>query len=87
MFHIYASLEDQMPTLKVIDAESQKVILFWQYNPKNKSNNGTQHKENDRKEIQHLFKELILLTCKQQAVNSRVFSCLEADDTDFTLGS
>ena len=87
MFHIYASLEDQKPTLKVIDVESQKVILFWQYSQKNKSNNGTQHKESDRKEIQHLFKELILLTCKQQAVNSRVFSCLETDDSEFTLES
>lgn len=66
-YHINAWLEDGHPRLEIVDAHSKSVCMSWSY----KSRAGLEGK--DKTEIQRLFRELILLTCKQMVTNCRIF--------------
>lgn len=66
-YHINAWLEDGDPRLEILDAHSKSVCMSWSY----KSRESLERK--DKTEIQRLFRELILLTCKQMVANCRVF--------------
>ncbi len=66
-YYINAWIENGSPQLQIIDAYSKSVCLSWGYTTANNVNTY------DKKEIQRLFKELLLLTCKQQMTNYRVF--------------
>ena len=66
-YHINAWLENGDPQLQIIDAQSKSVCMSWSYTAKRGSTG------KDKNEIQTLFRELLLLTCKQEMSNSRVF--------------
>ena len=66
-YYIYASLENGDPQLEIVDADSKSTCLSWRYQSENSDKNY------DKKEIQRLFRELLLLTCKQEINNYRVF--------------
>lgn len=68
-FHIYAWLESGNPRLQVIEAQSGAIHFSWQY----QEDKGSGHKPKDKKEIQRLFQNLLLLTCKQEIKNCRLF--------------
>lgn len=61
-YFIYASLVEGKPNLKIVDASSQQTCVNWHYE-KDGDNVGDRYA--DRQEIQRLFRELLLLTCKQ----------------------
>ncbi len=67
-FHIYAWLENGNPRLKVIEPKSGTTYLSWCYQDTHEGK-----KSADKKEIQRLFKDLLLLTCKQEMKNCRLF--------------
>lgn len=69
-YHIYAWLDDGRPKLRVVDAGSQSVCLDWSYEA------GSGEQAEARKEIQRLFRELLLLTCRQSLTPVRRFSIL-----------
>lgn len=66
-YYIYAWLDDGNPQLKIVDVQSKSICMRWSY----------QHSDDnsltDKKEIQRLFKDLLLLTCRQEMKNSRLF--------------
>ena len=66
-YYINAWIENGAPQLQIIDAHSKSVCLSWSYSVTNRA------KTDDKKEIQRLFRELLLLTCKQEVSNYRVF--------------
>ncbi len=66
-YYIYAWLEKGKPQLQIIDAKSNSVCLSWSYQLSINEKNG------DKKAIQRLFRQLLLLTCKQELSNYRVF--------------
>jgi hypothetical protein len=68
-FHIYAWLENGLPRLEIVETQSGSTYLSWRYKEEADENN----KPKDKKEIQRLFKELLLLTCKQEMKNCRLF--------------
>ena len=61
-YHVFASLYEGVPHLVIRDSSSGHVRLRWCCN----------HPP-DGDDIQSLFRELILLTCAQEAANTRVF--------------
>lgn len=63
-YYINAWLENGQPQLEIIDAQSKAVSVAWSY--ETKRNNKAQAKQ----EIQRLFRELLLLTCKQDLASS-----------------
>jgi hypothetical protein len=66
-YYINAWLENGDPRLQIIDAQSKSVCVSWDYlAPKNAENK-------DKNEIQRLFKELLMLTCKHKVTNARIF--------------
>jgi len=67
-YYIYARLENGNPQLQIVDSESKLLCMSWCYN----SNDTNQN--NDKKEVQRLFRELLLLTCRQAKGNCRVFT-------------
>lgn len=66
---IYAWLEEGKPRLRIYDAESGNLTVSWDYQGKQGAG------EPQRQEIQRLFKQLLLLTCKQEMANVRVYHC------------
>ena len=62
-YYIYASLLDGKPTLKIVDADSRKTCMQWHCETVGLDNREEQH------EIQRLFRELLLLSCKQNLTN------------------
>ncbi len=68
-FQIYAWLDNGQPRLQIIETQSGAIHLSWRY----KDDAGENNKPKDKKEIQRLFKDLILLTCKQEIKNCRLF--------------
>lgn len=60
---IYASLIEGKPNLKIVDARSQQTCVNWHYDRDAEGDTGD--KSAARQEIQRLFRELLLLTCKQ----------------------
>ncbi len=63
-YYIYASLLDGKPNLKIVDADSQKTCMQWHCEKLGQDNSEEQH------EIQRLFRQLLLLSCKQNLSNS-----------------
>jgi len=64
-YYLYAWIENGKPHLQLIEAQSKSLCLDWSY----------QETDNyDDKEVQRLFKDLLLLTCKQKMGNYRVFN-------------
>lgn len=66
-FQIEAFLDDGKPSLKIYDIQRQCLCLSWTYSNSN-SGPGSQQ------EVHRLFRELLLLTCKQDMHNVRVFN-------------
>ena len=66
-YHINAWLENGVPQLQVIDAQTKRVCMNWSYKSESEPS------EQQRQEVQRLFRELLLLTCKQDIANCRVF--------------
>ena len=66
-YYIYAWLENGNPQLQIIDAKSKSVCVSWSYQTLSNV------KTDNKKEIQRLFKDLLLLTCKQEMRNFRIF--------------
>ncbi len=66
-YYIYTWFDNGNPQIQVVEAQSKKVCLSWSYQAPEKGN------KYDKKEIQRLFKDLLLLTCKQKMENYRVF--------------
>ena len=64
-YYIYAWLESGNPQLQIIEAESKSICLSWSYQATDANH--------DKKEIQRLFRDLLLLTCKQEMGNYRIF--------------
>jgi hypothetical protein len=67
-FYIYAWLEQGNPRLRVVDAATGRVCLRWDYHGADRP------KSSDKKEIQRLFRDLLLLTCRQETHNVRFFN-------------
>lgn len=72
-YQIYAWLDDGRPKLRIVDAGSRSVCLDWSYG------GGDPRGAEADKEIQRLFRELLLLTCRQSLSPVRRFSLLPAD--------
>ena len=66
-YQIEAYLEEGKPSLKIYDLSKQSLCLFWTYN-------GEANEQTSKQEIHQLFRELLLLTCKQDIHNVRVFN-------------
>lgn len=66
-YYIYAWLEKGRPQLQIVDVETESICVTWSYHDK------TDWDHKDKKEIQRLFRDLLLLTCKQELNNCRVF--------------
>ncbi len=64
---IYAWLENGNPRLQIVDAQSQAVRVSWEYH------NQGEGMPNDKKEIQRLFRDLLLLSCEQEVEHCRIF--------------
>lgn len=52
---------------QIVDAQSQSICVTWSYHDPDSGD------RSDKKEIQRLFRDLLLLTCKQRANNCRLF--------------
>jgi len=66
-YYIYAWLENGNPQLQIVDTQSESVCVTWSYQDPDHVGLG------DKKEIQRLFRDLLLLTCKQEMNNCRIF--------------
>ncbi len=66
-YQIEAYLDNGKPTLKIYDIKRQALCLSWTYA---KSLDATA----SECEVHRLFRELLLLTCKQDMHNIRVFN-------------
>lgn len=65
-YQINAWLENGEPRLQILDSQSQSVCMSWSYEA------NREDRPRDSHEIQRLFRELLLLTCKQQVTHDRV---------------
>ena len=74
-YYIYAWFEDGIPQLQIVDANSGSVCISWKYH------NDDLLEINDKKQMQKLFKDLLLLTCKQEINNFRVFKSEPIQDS------
>lgn len=81
-WRIHAWLEDGRPRLRIDDSESRLPSLYWAYQGEGTGATGTgdpgcdshgAEQPSDRHELQRLFRELILLSVRQDAANVRVF--------------
>lgn len=59
-YYIYAWLDHGNPRLRVVDARTGSICLCWDYHSAKK------RMSSDKKEIQRLFRDLLLLTCRQE---------------------
>jgi len=66
-YQIEAYLESGKPALKIYDIDKKDLCLSWCYQ-------GKCEDPESHTEIQRLFRELLLLTCKQDLHNVRVFN-------------
>lgn len=65
-WHIYAWLEAGRPRLQVTEAQTESPVLDWTCRSAGDA-------QGDDRELKRLFRELILLSCKQEAANVRLF--------------
>lgn len=63
---LHACLINGLPNLEIIDSDTQQVILNWSYD--------SESVLTDKKQLQDLFRELLLLTLRQGNSNPRQFS-------------
>jgi len=77
-YQIDAFLEDGKPALRIYDAEKRQLYLSWNYNET--ADNEPSHSPN---ELKRLFRELILLTCKQGMHNIRVFNASTGQSSSY----
>lgn len=75
-YYIYAWLEHGDPRLRVVDVQTGSICLRWDYR------NSDRLKSSDKKEIQRLFRDLLLLTCRQENQNIRCFNIRPIQQTD-----
>lgn len=75
-YYIYAKVHDGRPTLQVVDADSSKVCLQWSYPAQEVATD-----EASDREIHDLFRQLMLLTCKQTLNNSHAVELTPAQLT------
>ncbi len=66
-YNIYAWFENGNFQLQIVDAKTESVCVSRSYQGQSYVGFG------DKKEIQKLFRELLLLTCKQEMRNYRVY--------------
>ena len=66
-YQIEAYLDAGKPALKIYDISKKDLCLSWRYQGECKD-------PESHSEIQRLFRELLLLTCKQDLHNVRVFN-------------
>lgn len=66
-YQIEAYLEEGKPVLKIYQGRNKALCLSWQYNKSLRSLDA-------ETEIHRLFRQLLLLTCKQDLHNVRVFN-------------
>lgn len=66
-YQIEAFLDKGKPSLKIYDIATKSLYLSWTYN--NDNSESSSHKE-----VHDLFRQLLLLTCKQDICNVRVFN-------------
>lgn len=59
-YRIYAWLDDGRPTLRIVDACSNAECLNWRLPSEDESASGGQ------KAVQRLFRDLLLLSCRQR---------------------
>ncbi len=59
-YRIFAWLDDGRPTLRIVDARSNTECLSWRLQSEDASASGGQ------KEVQRLFRDLLLLSCRQR---------------------
>lgn len=59
-YRIYAWLDDGRPTLRIVDARSNAECLNWRLPSEDESAPGGQ------KAVQRLFRDLLLLSCRQR---------------------
>jgi hypothetical protein len=57
---IYASLLEGKPKLEIKDADSERTCMSWSYEPEQRDD------AVDKQEFQRLFRDLLLLSCKQK---------------------
>lgn len=57
---IYAKLQEGRPVLEVVDARTQRVCLYWDCESVHEAGGP---------EVQSLFRQLMLLTCRQSLLN------------------
>jgi hypothetical protein len=63
-WHIHAWLEQGHPRLRICDARSETAVLDW---------TGDLARDGDPRGLHALFHDLILLSCRQDCANVRVF--------------
>lgn len=66
-YQIEAYIEDGKPSLKIYDIKQQSLCLSWTYS-------SVPEEQRSQKEVHRLFRDLLLLTCKQDIHNVRVFN-------------
>ncbi|WP_444995871.1 hypothetical protein [Aliikangiella sp. IMCC44359] len=66
-YQIEAYLNNGKPSLKIYDLKRKSLCLSWTYS-------NTPDECQSQQEVQRLFRELLLLTCKQDMHNVRVFN-------------
>lgn len=67
-YHIHAWLENGQPRLKILDPLSNTVWLEWSYEGWQSETPAA------RREVQRLFRDLLLLSCRQNCSAIRKFS-------------
>ncbi len=73
-YHIEAYLDQGNPTIKIWDSEKQALHLNWSYRASE-----ADHNDKLQKEVHQLFRQLLLLTLKQDVKNVRVFRLASTD--------
>ena len=75
-YQIEAFLDEGKPALKIYDVSKKSLCLSWTFH-------GDNDESSSRHEIQRLFRDLLLLTCKQDMHNVRVFNLSANDNRDY----
>ena len=70
-YRIEAFLKDGVPSLNIYDLDANTLCLAWQYHSNNSNSNSDDNLS--RQQVHELFRKLLLLTCKQEKANMRVF--------------
>jgi hypothetical protein len=69
-YHLHACLKNGLPMMQVVNAESGRVSLDWSYDPNSVLS--------DKKQLQDLFRDLLLITMRRGERNARCFSLRKA---------